>query len=164
MSEELKPCNVKECHYYDSRWDCHKGTARIHYTNCNRAYGRNKKTVQDCKLYVAWNTRPTETALQERAENAEYNFGVQLDSTKALQERLKQAEERGRELEGELMRAKHELNYAKQTIDDNSAAWLRIATGRTAAIRVNELESWAGAIVTSNVAATSKIKALLKGE
>ena len=32
-------------------------------------------------------------ALQERAENAEYNFGVQLDSTKALQERLKQAEE-----------------------------------------------------------------------
>ena len=76
MSEELKPCNVKECHYYDSRWDCHKGTARIHYTNCNRAYGRNKKTVQDCKLYVAWNTRPIETALREQIEKAEKEVEV----------------------------------------------------------------------------------------
>ena len=71
---ELKACQEKGCsnHHEDFDLNCHW-----------------PGIVDLCPRY--W--RAAALALQERAENAEYNFGVQLDETKALQERVRELED-----------------------------------------------------------------------
>jgi len=108
---ELKACEVVCCSFYSTGYirNCRKCVGPL------ETYDENIKYADKCEHRKHWN-RPIETALQERAENAEYNFGVQLDETKALQEQLKQAEERVRELEGLVKKYKLAVDAQKDVI------------------------------------------------